>query len=840
MSFATYTAKGVENILKEFTVGRDQGLSSVEVRARQVKYGANEIRGKQQTWLRILGRQFISPFIYLLVGAAVLAFIFGEMIDGTMIIVFVLINALLGFYQEFKSEKTVHMLNQFVVRKAKVLREGKLEIVEHANIVPGDIVSVEPGDFIPADIRFISQDALTVNESVLTGESVPVQKTAEVLPTEGKEIFEANNIGFSGTTVMSGQGIGVVFGTGKSTVIGDIAHLTEEAVHVSSFEKGITRFSRFILRLILVTLVFVFIANVVIKGGKADIGELIIFSIALAVSVIPEALPVVTTFSLSRGALHLAKNKVVVKRLSAIEDLGSIEILCTDKTGTITENKLTVADHYQHAALSPVWYGSLGSLHMKEGSVENPFDTALTDALTEADHKRLTEYACVHEVPFDPLKRRNLVIVERAGVRELISRGAAEEILKRCKAITPDSTERVHGWIAAQGKRGCRVIAVARVPHTAAVTDIANSERDMEFIGLIAFHDPLKQSTLEALQKAKSLGVRVKILTGDSAEVAGAVGFQVGLAATPEQVMTGEELERLSPGDQHTAVETYSVFARVSPQQKYNIIKLLQEKYEVGFLGEGINDAPALKIANVALVVDHASDIAREAADIVLLKQSLKVVIDGVQEGRRVFANTMKYIRATLTSNFGNFYAIAIASLIIDFLPMLPLQILLVNLLSDFPMIAVAADTVDDEELRAPKQYQIKEVALLATLLGVVSTVFDFIFFGLFYRISPSVLQTNWFIGSILTELILLFSIRTYLPFFKARRPSHILLFLTIGAAALTILLPFIPFAQRVFSFSPPTLIHMSMIIFIVLVYFCTTEIVKLLYQKNMGSHSHT
>lgn len=361
---------------------------------------------------------------------------------------------------------------------------------------------------------------------------------------------------------------------------------------------------------------------------------------------------------------------------------------------------------------------------------------------------------------------------------------------------------------------------------------VKDEEKNLTLVGLLSFVDPIKPSAKKAVEQAEKLGVKIKILTGDSQEVAGAVAYQIGLIKKTTDVITGEILDNLPDEEKTLAVEKNSVFARVSPDQKYNIIKLLQENNEVGFLGEGINDAPALKIANVGLVVDSASDIARESTDIILLKKSLEVIIDGIKEGRKVFANTIKYIKATLASNFGNFFAVATASLLIDYLPMLPLQILLLNLLSDFPMIAIATDNVDSQELQKPKSYNLKEIAFLATVLGIVSTVFDFIFFAMFYRIGPAVLQTNWFIGSILTELILLFSIRTKFIFFKAKPPSRILYWLSGLAILVTVILPFTGFGQTVFKFTRPQANQLWLIFGLVICYFIITEIVKHFYYR--------
>ncbi|PIY96980.1 MAG: cation-transporting ATPase, partial [Candidatus Kerfeldbacteria bacterium CG_4_10_14_0_8_um_filter_42_10] len=686
MNFSPYTKKTTAEIETEFGTNIRSGLSEQKAEQRLVKYGHNELEAHEVNWWQILKRQFISPFIYLLIAAAALALALKEVIDALMILMFVVINAFLGFYQEYRSENTVKLLKKYVVRRARVIRHGRTQVIDSALLVPGDVVIVETGDFVPADLRLMEEYDLMADETTLTGESVPVKKISGVLPKPTSQIFKASNICFSGTIITSGKGTGIVIATGKKSVIGDIAQITGKTTHTGTFQKDIASFSKFILRLVLITLTFLFVANLFLKGFDSNIGELAIFSVALAVSVIPEALPMVMTFSLSSGALRLAKNNVVVKRLSAIEDLGSVEVLCTDKTGTLTENNLTVKESYSHRSGTtgkPVtFYASLAAPFIKENEQEpnNAFDLALYHHLGKTDRDSLNDYKQIAEIPFDPERSRNTVIVQKKNDLELITRGALEKIMPLCKKMAVSELKAINQWAAKAGRQGQRVIAVASKKLTKQKNNILKEENGLTFEGLISFVDPIKKTTRQSIHKAKILGVKVKILTGDSREVAGAVAYQIGLTKSIEEVITGEELEFLSHSQQHEAVQKHSVFARVSPEQKYKIIHLLQEKHEVGFLGEGINDAPALKIANVGLAVQHASDIAQETADIVLLNKSLGVIINGIEEGRRVFANSLKYIKATLASNFGNFFAVAIASLMIDFLPMLPLQILLLNL----------------------------------------------------------------------------------------------------------------------------------------------------------------
>jgi Mg2+-importing ATPase len=700
--------------------------------------------------------------------------------------------------------------------------------------VQGDIVLLEAGDVVPADARLVETQALTVDESILTGESVQAMKTAEALAQPTAEAYEAKNIVFSGTTIASGRGTAVVIATGGKTALGAISHLTADTAHQSSFEKGLSRFSAFILKLVVITLIAMFAMHLLIPGEETHALELLLFSIALAVSVIPEALPVVTTIALSKGALRLAKDKVVVKRLSAIEDLGSVEVLCTDKTGTITENRMRVTHIYGIQPEQILWYATLTSSCMGDTKQQanNSFDIALWQAVNKEKRDQLKTVPCLAELPFDPIRKRNSALIQEGASALLVQRGAPEMVLESCLISNEQSTQ-AYTWAKQEGLQGRRVLAIA----TKAMGDArsytpSQEEHGFTLQGLIAFEDPIKDSTYQAVKDAQALGVAMKILTGDSADVAAAVARTIGLIASEKEVMTGAEFIALSPSAQQEAVLTHHVFARVSPEQKHQVIQTLKQRFEVGFLGEGINDAPALKAANIGIVVQGASDVAREAADVVLLQQSLEVIIGGIRQGREVFANTSKYVKATLASNFGNFYAVAISSFFIPTLPMLPLQILLLNLLSDFPMIAIATDTVDAQELQRPRSYQVREIIRLATVLGLTSTVFDFLFFGLFYRFEPAILQTNWFIGSILTELIFIYSIRTKLPFWRARRPAWTLVALTSVAGVATLALPYTKVGGGVFEFQAPSHNHLLIILGVVVAYFVTTEAVKLGYEK--------
>ena len=828
LEHATYSP---DDLVKYLKTSVNVGITEDEALTRLKTVGLNQLTMKEIHWYNIFLKQFQSSFIYMLIAASLLALILGELPDSIAIAIFILINAILGFYQEFKSEQALKMLKSYIVVQAKVIRDGVEKNVDTKSLVPGDVIILETGDVIPADIRLIQTNNLTVDESVLSGESVAVTKTIDKLDKAPGDIYAAHNLLFTGTTVVNGKGVGIVIATGKNSSLGSIATLTLETDKQSGFAKGIARFSKFILRLIIVTLVFVFVANMAFKP-ETSLAELTMFSIALAVSVIPEALPLVMTLSLSRGALRLAKKKVVIRRLSAIEDLGGIEILCTDKTGTITENKLTAVNYYGNDQTQLNTFANLAGQSLAEKT--EPFDIALWNLIDSTLQNEIQTASRLFETPFDPIKRRNNAVVTFRNLTYTITRGAAENIIPLCKDLDPAAIENINGWLKDEGVKGHRTLAVAfhEIKKFDSKRTPAHLEDTLTFAGIVSFVDPIKSTTVSALQKAKELGIQVKIITGDSREVAGAVGKEIGLIDDASDVINGEDFINLPFEEQQTALDQYHVFARVTPEIKYEIIQKLQLKHEIGYLGEGINDAPALKAAGVSLVVPSASGIAREAADIALLDNDLGVIVDGIHEGRAVFTNTIKYLKSTLGSNFGNFYAVAIGSLLISFLPMLPLQILLLNLLSDFPMIAIATDNVDAQDVKKPLKYNVRDVVIISTILGIVSSVFDFMFFGLFYLISPAVLQTNWFIGSILTELAFTYSVRTRLPFYAASRPSTIIMVLTAIGAIVTVVIPFTAIGINVFKFTPPTAGHLSIIFTLVVLYFACTEIVKHFYYK--------
>jgi Mg2+-importing ATPase len=785
------------------------GLTSAEVVAAQKKYGKNEVPQPKFIFLRLLLKQFQSIFTLLLIGASALTFALGEPFDASFILLFVILGIGLSLFQEYKSNSAAAKLQSYLVTTITVRRNNEDVEISVRDLVVGDIVKLEPGEIVPADAVIIHDSGVQVDETAFTGESIPVTKIAAT----GNEHTSQSTL-LQGTVIVRGLAYAEVTAIGPNTRLASIAKAASTIENKSELTKGVDRISNFILRTTLVSLLFVVIANVIIEGPEADIPGLLIFAIALAVSVIPEALPLVITLSLSRGALTLAKQGVIVKRLSSVQDLGSIEVLCTDKTGTITENKLVYKNDYlipespfHPLLLSRLTANDLNQLHPE------PFDRATFEALTPEQHTQAINYTLVEEEPFDPELRSNGAVLQTgAGGTLHIRRGSPEYFFNQ-GLVDKDV---VGSWLHDEEVKGHRVLGVSY--------DFGQEQR---FGGFVSFADTLKLSTIATLAQAKELNVAVTIITGDSRTVAEAIGREAQLVTTQDQVIEAADFLMLPPEQQHARISDIRVFARTTPEQKLSLIILLKEKHTVGFLGEGINDAAALKAANVSLVVQSASDVARETADIVLLKSDLSVIVDGIRLGRETHANTLKYIRATLVSNFGNFYAVAIGSLFITFLPMLPKQLLLLNLLSDFPMMAIAVDRVSKSEIARPQKYDFRALYIIFITLGLVSTVFDFMWFALFYQEGAGVLQTNWFMASVITEIVLLFSIRSMLPIGTSGWPAPMIMWLSGGALLGAIAIPLIPVTAYYFEFVTPSWSGLSLILALTALYFIVTEIVK-------------
>ncbi len=835
-NFSFYTNISSQQTLNELNASQS-GLTSTEAQKRLELYGPNEIKEQDVTWFQILKGQLFSPFmsIFFVIAAA---YIFTKQIAESIIIfIIIAINVGIGFFQEYRSNNAMQLLKKTLMSQVTARRDNKEVNIPINLLVPGDIILLYAGDIIPADCRFIETDNLFIDESSLTGESIAVEKTEKQSDEPVKDMYKAHNIGFTGTIVTHGKAVGIVIATGTKTALGNIATLTNQTSAKSSMEKGSITITKFTIYLIFFSLLLVAFIHIIMRKGEINYIDLFLFAAALTITAIPEGLPMVMTFCLSQGASTLKKNNVIVKRLSAIGDLGSIDVFCTDKTGTLTENQLSVDNVYGNNPDQTVMYAILSSPAQSatKESTTKGFDLALQKKVTPEMNINIEQHTTIKELPFTPQKRQSLALVNKDNVHTLIIKGSPEIVIEKCTFLKTEEKETINSWITAEESKGNRILAIATKSisistNDASSFDIDNNDHDYETIGLIAFQDPLKSTALTTVQKAKSLGIQIKILSGDSKNVCHTIAKQLGLEENIDNIVLGEDFEKSSEEQKTFLANNRSVFARVNPEQKYEIIKHLQKKYSVGYMGDGINDAPALKSAHVSFAVNDAAPVAREAAEIILLRKSLSSVILGIEEGRKTIVNTLKYTKMTNAPSFGHFYALSVASLLINYPPMLPMQLLFLNLLTDLPMIAISTDTVSLEEIKKPVTYDMTDATILIILFGFVMFIADLTIFLVFRSHFPATLQTSWFITSTISEIIFIFLFRTKLFFFKAQRPSCTLIGLSLFVIATAIILPFTSIGHKIFLFTSPEWHHAPWLIGVILFNMVIAETIKLTY----------
>jgi len=816
------------------------GLSSDDVKRRLEVFGYNEFVKKRKRLLIEFLSHLKSPLLIILLFAGLVSGFFGEILNMMIIFVIVTLSVVLDFYQEFKADKAAEMLRRRVAITATVLRDGVKREVELAEIVPGDIIFLSAGDIVPADARVISAKDLFVDQSALTGESFPVEKTNLPLKSYDPSITEWSNYLFMGTSVVSGAATAVVVKTGSLTEYGKIVKRLVAREPEIEFQRGIRYFSYMIMQVTFLLVIFVFFINALYMRSVIDS---LLFAVALAVGLTPELLPMIISVNLSKGAITMAKKGVIVKRLAAIQEFGSMDVLCTDKTGTLTENRIKLVLHIDlngDKSEKVLLYSYLNSYY--QTGLKNPLDEAILK-FTDLDVK---DYKKIDEVPFDFVRRRLSIIVEHQNQRFMITKGAPEEVVKICSfyevgEVVNDMTDEVRHRCEQKyvelSAEGYRVLAVAykRLREDKPMYT-ANDEKEMIFLGFIAFLDPPKETAKEALQLLKNAGIELKILTGDNELVTRKVCEHLGFDI--RGIVTGSEIAKMHDDALARVVEEANVFCRVTPSQKDRIINALKNNgHVVGFLGDGINDAPSLKTADIGISVDNAVDVAKESADIILLKNDLKVLHDGVLEGRKTFGNTMKYIMMGVSSNFGNMFSVAGASLFLPFLPMLPIQILLNNLLYDLSQSAIPTDDVDREYLERPKRWDIQFIRLFMICLGPVSSLFDFLTFFVmlyFFNASEPLFQTAWFIESLTSQTLVIFVIRTKRsPFWKSK-PSRYLLLNNVAIIASALILPFTPLGDIFRFVKPPVTFYIALAI-ILGAYIVLAEIVKSWFYRRYG-----
>ena len=775
--------------------------------------------------------QFKSPLMLLLIGAVLLSAFLGDTSDVFIILFIVLSTGLLSFFQERNAGRVVEKLQSMIALKSTVLRDGKEQDIVSSLIVEGDVVVLKAGDMIPADCLIIEANELEVNEASLTGESYPVKKDVGILP-EHTELAKRANCLWEGTNIVSGTAKALVVNTGGNTIFGSIAQSAGKTVE-TTFEKGIRDFGYFLMKITLVLSVFILTVNLL---NHKSVIESALFALALAVGMAPELLPAITTIAMSAGAKRMLEKKVIVKKLASIQNLGEVNLLCTDKTGTITEGAIKVSGLVDVSGAESDFVKKLAFWNASfETGYANPIDDALKQ-LKLTDTGAVTK---VGEVPYDFTRKRLSIAVKTDKESILISKGAFTEVMNICTSVRmADGT--VEGIDAHKtdilaafekfGLNGLRSIGVCYKNITAA-SITKEDERDMIFAGFVLLQDPIKKGIIETIAELKKLQVGLKIITGDNRNVATSIARSIGI--TNPVVVTGQELIN-KEGESLTAlVKETHIFAEVEPQQKEHIILALRKSYTVAYIGDGINDVSAISAADVGISVENAVDVAREAADFVLMEKDLMVLVDGIQEGRKTFSNTLKYIFINTGSTFGNMFSVAIASLLLPFLPMLPKQILLTNFITDFPYLTIASDNVDQEQLNRPGKWDLKFIRNYMIIFGLHSSLFDVVtFVTLLYvlKVRESAFQTGWFIESILTELFILFIIRTHKNFFKSR-PGKYLFILSVLGLIITITLPYMPFAGAVGLVPLPFMAFGAMLV-IVALYIITADLLKVWFFK--------
>ncbi|MFA7502739.1 MAG: magnesium-translocating P-type ATPase [Anaerovoracaceae bacterium] len=857
--------KNIESIYDELGTSTE-GLSPVDAAQRLRDFGPNEITyGKRSPWYAYLLKSFLDPFILILLAIVFLTFFtdiaFASMTEKSwvtivIISIMILISVVLRFSQEYKSQITADNLKDLIPTTTAIKRRGTdaAEIVM-TDVVTGDIIHLAAGDLIPADMRLIQTVDLFISQSSLTGESEPVERFADFAASaddiENLNVSDLGNIALMGTIVVSGSAKGVVLQTGNNTYFGSIAESIAKDVGETSFEEGVKSVSMLLLRFMLVMVPIVFFVNGI---TKQDWLGALLFSISIAVGLTPEMLPTLVSTNLAKGAVSLSRKGIIVKRLSSIQNFGAMDILCTDKTGTLTEDKIVLEKYLDLKGEENdrvLRYGYLNSYF--QTGLKNLLDLAVIDrAEKNGIDEALNFYKKVDEIPFDFNRRRMSVVVEsEKNRRQLITKGAAEEIVSICSfveinrevfPITDEIVERVFETVNSLNAQGMRIIAVARKTDVPDVDVFCvEDESDMVLIGYMGFLDPPKESSISAIQALYKHGIDVKILTGDNDIVTKKIASDVGIPS--DKIVLGSDIEALSDEDLYELAIATSILAKLSPLQKERVITVLQDReHVVGYLGDGINDAQALKQADVGISVDTAVDIARESADIIMLDKDLNVLEEGVVEGRRVFGNIIKYIKITASSNFGNVFSVLIASAFLPFLPMLPIQLLVQNLLYSVSQISIPWDNMDEEYLHEPQQWNADEIGKFMVCIGPVSSVFDIATFWMMWTVfgantpeMASLFQSGWFVVGLLTQTLIVHMIRTRkLPFIQSRASGPVNI-MTAVIMALGILIPFTGLGTYIGLVALPAR-YFVWLLGILIAYSALTEIMKNVYIRRFDS----
>ncbi len=870
-------SKSNEELLRDFSTTKN-GLTENQLQAKRDEYGFNTINNKNKlTWYKVLFNSFVTPFTIILLIISLLNIFLpifqkkepsiSDWVTFAIILGMVFLSGVLKFIQDFKSTKACEKLNQMINTTALIERDGQKKELPIQDILPGDIVHLAAGDMIPADLRLLYSKDLFITQSALTGESEPVEKTSIVLPNYSTTL-DCNNVCFMGTTVASGSAYGVVIQTGKNTIFGKIAKIVSDKKPLSSFDKGIRKVSR----IILITMSIMCLIIFLIKGMRNHFSlnnsnngwiDALTFSLAAAIAIIPEMLPMIITLNLSKEAIKFSKEKAIIKNINSIQTFGAMNVLCTDKTGTLTEDHIILQEHLNILGKEDelvLLYGCLNSYH--QTGLKNLVDKAIIERAKQKHViEKIFEYTKVDEIPFDFERRRmSIILKDKNDVKKLITKGASEEVLSICSKILLDGQvidltkqwlTKIKEKITFLNENGLRVICVAtnykELLKNEAFSD--EDEKDLMLVGFIALLDPPKLSAKAAVNNLRKKGVEVKILTGDNEKVTKYICKEIGI--TNPKILLGDDINNISFDELKKIVGDITIFAKLSPEQKAMIVRALKANNNVvGYMGDGINDAPAMVEADIAISVDSAVDIAKESADVILLEKNLDILGHGCIQGRKTFTNIMKYIKISLSSNFGNMLSILIAACWLPFNPMQSIQIIFLNLFYDFAQLSIPWDSVDDQFLLTPKNWNAMSIIRFMVVFGPISAIFDiitfiFLFFYFGYSNNESIYLFNvgWFIESAISQLIIIYILRSKKCAFFQTNPSIPVVMSTLFSTVFLISTPFIPWInyglkfvkeQNVISEINPKSnpIYWLGLLMIIVCYISITELTKKIYLK--------
>ena len=823
-----------QEILLQQLETNNAGLSSEEVQIRLEDFGLNSIKTKKKTSsLKLFVNQFRSPLVLILLSAAILAFVTSDSTDGLIIFSILLLSSIIGFWEEHMSTKAVEKLLSIIKVTAEAVRDGRNIQIPLEQVVPGDIILLNAGDVVPGDCIILESKDLFVNEAALTGETLPDEKRAGVVSAD-TPLSRRTNMVYMGTSVSSGTARVVTVNTGLKTVFGKVTERLSVKEPKTDFERGLDRFGSLLMQ---VTLIFVFVIFALNIYFQRPIMDSFLFALALAVGITPELLPVITSITLAKGARQMAEKKVIVKKLTSIENFGSMNILCSDKTGTITEGVMRV-----HSTIGPtgtisnkvLLYAYLNASF--QGGYENPVDNAIVT------HKsiNLEQYTKLDEIPYDFVRKRLSILVAEGSSKLMISKGAVRNLLDVCSTaehedgttvVIEEIEETINELYNSLSAQGLRTLGVAYKPVDESLIN-RSMEKDMRFLGFVVLSDPLKSDARETIEALHSLNVDFKIITGDNQLIAASIGSQLGWE--DPRILAGTEIRQMSDDALITQSVMTDIFAEIEPNQKERIILALRKAGNVvGYVGDGINDASAIHAADVGISVESAVDVAKESAEIVLLEKDLGVLVEGISLGRKTFANTIKYITVTISANFGNMISMAGASLLLWFLPLLPSQILAINFLTDFPATTISTDNVDIELIDHPRRWDIGFIKRFMIAFGTQSTIFDFMTFGFLLLVLNSTVdqfRTGWFILSIATEIVVLLVIRTR-RFVTRSKPSRFLVLSSVAVLAIVLALPYSPIGNILGLVILPLWTALGLIV-IAIAYIITAELTKILFYR--------